>query len=169
MLPYWYKQMITYREGKHFFRSEAGQDLVFKHKDLFVIGMFESGYHPILNIRCRRYFLSLLYFFFLILPVKHNAVENRQPLSLYLAPTLSWYHQISICSSPICGVRLTNVPQVYISISFFPVLLPAGLTPVYNCFSSPWQPPCSPDNTEDGQVTSCQSPEKLSLVCYKST
>ena len=89
MLPYWYKQMITYREGKHFIRSEAGQDLVFKHKDLFVIGMFESGYHPILNIRCRRYFLSLLYFFFLILPVKHNAVENRQPLSLYLAPTLS--------------------------------------------------------------------------------
>ena len=89
MLPYWYKQMITYSEGKHFIRSEAGQDLVFKHKDLFVIGMFESGYHPILNIRCRRYFLSLLYFFFLILPVKHNAVENRQPLSLYLAPTLS--------------------------------------------------------------------------------
>ena len=55
LLPYWYKQMITYREGKHFHRSEAGQDLVFKHKDLFVIGMFQSGYHPILNIRCKHY------------------------------------------------------------------------------------------------------------------
>ena len=62
LLPYWYKQMITFREGKHFHRSEAGQDLVFKHKDLFVIGMFQSGYHPILNIRSKYYLIGLLSF-----------------------------------------------------------------------------------------------------------
>ena len=63
LLPYWYKQMITFREGKHFHRSEAGQDLVFKHKDLFVIGMFQSGYHPILNIRSKQQSARLLSFF----------------------------------------------------------------------------------------------------------
>ena len=39
------------QQGKQFTRSEGGEDIVFKHRDLFVIGMFESGYHPVLNIR----------------------------------------------------------------------------------------------------------------------
>ena len=39
------------KHGKHFIRGEGGQDIVFKHHELFVIGMFESGYHPVLNIR----------------------------------------------------------------------------------------------------------------------
>ena len=41
------------QQGKQFTRSEGGEDIVFKHRDLFVIGMFESGYHPVLNIRYR--------------------------------------------------------------------------------------------------------------------
>ena len=41
------------QQGKQFSRSEGGEDIVFKHRDLFVIGMFESGYHPVLNIRYR--------------------------------------------------------------------------------------------------------------------
>ena len=43
------------QQGKQFTRSEGGEDIVFKHRDLFVIGMFESGYHPVLNIRYRYY------------------------------------------------------------------------------------------------------------------
>ena len=51
MLPFWYRKMIRSSRGKHFIRAEGGDDIVFKHHELFVIGMFESGYHPVLNIR----------------------------------------------------------------------------------------------------------------------
>ena len=51
MLPFWYRQMISSKQGKHFFRAEGGNKIVFKHQELFVIGMFEKGYHPVLNIR----------------------------------------------------------------------------------------------------------------------
>ena len=52
MLPYWYRQMIRDRgPGGQFIRGEGGEDIVYKHRDLFVIGQFTSGYHPVLNIR----------------------------------------------------------------------------------------------------------------------
>jgi len=51
MLPFWYRQMISSKQGKHFRRAEGGDDIVFKHQELFAIGMFEKGYHPVLNIR----------------------------------------------------------------------------------------------------------------------
>ena len=35
-------------------------------------------------------------------------MENGEPLPLYLAPTLSRYHQISICST-ICEVTMTGL------------------------------------------------------------
>ena len=34
-------------------RGTEGESVVFKHTDFFVIGKFDSGYHPVLNIRCR--------------------------------------------------------------------------------------------------------------------
>ena len=52
MLPYWYRQMIRDQgPGGQFIRAEGGEDIVYKHRDLFVIGQFTSGYHPVLNIR----------------------------------------------------------------------------------------------------------------------
>ena len=64
MLPYWsdtwimldgdlllrYEQMLNHRLGRTFQRGKEGESLVFKHKEFFVIGMFGSGYHPVLNI-----------------------------------------------------------------------------------------------------------------------
>ena len=37
--------------GGQFVRAEGGEDVVYKHRDLFIIGQFTSGYHPVLNIR----------------------------------------------------------------------------------------------------------------------
>ena len=51
MLPYWYKQMIGYQKGRSFQRGEGGENIVYKHEDIFVIGRFEKGYHPVLNVR----------------------------------------------------------------------------------------------------------------------
>jgi len=50
MLPYWYKQMIENKQGKTFQRGLGGDHLVYKHEQFFVIGEFERGYHPLLNI-----------------------------------------------------------------------------------------------------------------------
>ena len=61
MLPYWYRQMIRDRgPGGQFIRAEGGEDIVYKHRDLFVIGQFTSGYHPVLNIRS-----GIIYYTFL--------------------------------------------------------------------------------------------------------
>ena len=51
MMPYWYRQMIGYKKGRSFQRGEGGEDIVYKHQDMFVIAKFEAGYHPVLNIR----------------------------------------------------------------------------------------------------------------------
>ena len=51
MMPYWYRQMIGYKKGRSFQRGSGGEDIVFKHEDMFVIAKFEQGYHPVLNIR----------------------------------------------------------------------------------------------------------------------
>ena len=51
MMPYWYRQMIGYKKGRLFQRGVGGEDIVFKHEDMFVIAKFEQGYHPVLNIR----------------------------------------------------------------------------------------------------------------------
>ena len=51
MLPYWYKQMIENKQGRTFQRGKGGKNLVYKHEKFFVIGNFETGYHPTINIR----------------------------------------------------------------------------------------------------------------------
>ena len=51
MLAYWYKQMIENKQGTNFQRGTPGEDLVFKHEKFFIIGHFDKGYHPFLNIR----------------------------------------------------------------------------------------------------------------------
>ena len=51
MLPYWYNQMIEHKQGRTFQRGLGGDHLVYKHEQFFVIGEFERGYHPLLNIR----------------------------------------------------------------------------------------------------------------------
>ena len=51
MLPYWYKQMIENKQGRAFQRGKGGKNLVYKHEKFFVIGNFETGYHPTINIR----------------------------------------------------------------------------------------------------------------------
>ena len=50
-MPYWYRQMIGYKRGRLFQRGCGGEDIVFKHEDMFVIAKFGQGYHPVLNIR----------------------------------------------------------------------------------------------------------------------
>ena len=63
MLPYWYRQMIRDRgPGGQFIRAEGGEDIVYKHRDLFVIGQFTSGYHPVLNIRSGKLYENFLEF-----------------------------------------------------------------------------------------------------------
>ena len=51
MLPYWYKQMIENKHGRNFQRGSPGSNLVYKHEKFFIIGHFDRGYHPVINIR----------------------------------------------------------------------------------------------------------------------
>ena len=51
MLPYWYKQMIDNKQGRTFQRGQPGHNLVYKHEKFFIIGHFDNGYHPVINIR----------------------------------------------------------------------------------------------------------------------
>ena len=51
MLPYWYKQMIENKHGRNFQRGLPGSHLVYKHEKFFIIGHFDRGYHPVINIR----------------------------------------------------------------------------------------------------------------------
>ena len=62
MLPYWYKQMIENQQGRTFQRGKGGENLIYKHEKFFVIGNFENGYHPIINIRLRIFLKYLTYF-----------------------------------------------------------------------------------------------------------
>ena len=50
MLPYWYKRMYDGDPGT-FKRGRAGQSIVYKHQDVFILGHLEHDrYQPILNI-----------------------------------------------------------------------------------------------------------------------
>ena len=50
MLPYWYKRMYDGEPGT-FKRGQAGQSIVYKHQDVFILGHLEKDtYHPVLNI-----------------------------------------------------------------------------------------------------------------------
>ena len=51
MLPYWYKQMIENDQGRNFQRGMPGDSLVYKHEKFFIMGHFDNGYHPTINIR----------------------------------------------------------------------------------------------------------------------
>ena len=51
MLPYWYKQMIENSQGRTFQRGQPGDNLVYKHEKFFIMGHFDNGYHPVINIR----------------------------------------------------------------------------------------------------------------------
>ena len=51
MLPYWYRQMIHNKMGRTFQRGQGGDNLVYKHEKFFILGHFQTGYHPVLNIR----------------------------------------------------------------------------------------------------------------------
>ena len=62
MLPYWYKQMIENQQGRTFQRGKGGENLIYKHEKFFVIGNFENGYHPIINIRLWIFVKYLCYF-----------------------------------------------------------------------------------------------------------
>lgn len=50
MLPYWYKQMIENDQGRNFQRGMPGDSLVYKHEKFFIMGHFDNGYHPTINI-----------------------------------------------------------------------------------------------------------------------
>ena len=50
MLPYWYKRMYAGDPGT-FRRGRAGDSLVYKHHDVFILGHLEKDtYEPVLNI-----------------------------------------------------------------------------------------------------------------------
>lgn len=50
MLPYWYKRMYEGEPGT-FKRGLAGQSIVYKHQDVFILGhLSKDTYHPVLNI-----------------------------------------------------------------------------------------------------------------------
>ena len=50
MLPYWYKRMYDGDPGT-FKRGRAGQSIVYKHQDVFILGHLERDrYQPVLNI-----------------------------------------------------------------------------------------------------------------------
>ena len=50
MLPYWYKRMYEGGPGS-FKRGRAGQSIVYKHQDVFILGTLQADtYHPVLNI-----------------------------------------------------------------------------------------------------------------------
>jgi len=50
MLPYWYQRMYSGDSGT-FTRGAAGEQLVYKHHDIFVLGsMTMDTYQPVLNI-----------------------------------------------------------------------------------------------------------------------
>ena len=50
MLPYWYKRMYEGEPGT-FKRGLAGQSIVYKHQDVFILGhLTQDTYHPVLNI-----------------------------------------------------------------------------------------------------------------------
>ena len=51
MLPYWYRRMYEGDPAGTFKRGVAGESLVFKHHDVFVLGHLETNtYEPVLNI-----------------------------------------------------------------------------------------------------------------------
>ena len=43
--------MIHNKMGRSFQRGQGGDSLVYKHEKFFILGNFQTGYHPILNIR----------------------------------------------------------------------------------------------------------------------
>lgn len=50
MLPYWYKRIYEGGPGSYK-RGKAGKSVVFKHKDVFILGhLQDETYHPVLNI-----------------------------------------------------------------------------------------------------------------------
>lgn len=50
MLPYWYKRMYDGDPGT-FKRGRAGQSIVYKHQDVFILGHLQPDtYQPVLNI-----------------------------------------------------------------------------------------------------------------------
>jgi len=50
MLPYWYKRMYEGDPGT-FKRGSAGQSIVYKHQDVFILGQLQrDAYQPVLNI-----------------------------------------------------------------------------------------------------------------------
>ena len=50
MLPYWYRRMYDGEPGT-FKRGQAGQSIVYKHQDVFILGHLQKDtYHPVLNI-----------------------------------------------------------------------------------------------------------------------
>ena len=50
MLPYWYKRMYDGDPGT-FKRGRAGQSIVYKHQDVFILGQLQMDtYQPVLNI-----------------------------------------------------------------------------------------------------------------------
>ena len=46
-----YRQLLAVPRGRGYGRGEAGAGIQIRHKQLFVIGRLEQGYHPVLNIR----------------------------------------------------------------------------------------------------------------------
>jgi len=49
-LPYWYKRMYDGDPGT-FKRGRAGQSIVYKHQDVFILGQLQMDtYQPVLNI-----------------------------------------------------------------------------------------------------------------------
>lgn len=50
MLPYWYRRMYEGESGA-FKRASAGDSIIFKHEEVFILGQLElDSYQPILNI-----------------------------------------------------------------------------------------------------------------------
>lgn len=51
MLPYWYRRMYEGDPAGTFKRGRAGDNLVFKHHDVFILGSMElDSYEPVLNV-----------------------------------------------------------------------------------------------------------------------
>ena len=51
MLPYWYRRMYEGDPSGTFKTGQAGESLVFKHHDVFILGhLEESTYEPVLNV-----------------------------------------------------------------------------------------------------------------------
>lgn len=51
MLPYWYRRMYEGDPAGTFKRGKAGQSLVYKHNEVFILGHLEvDTYQPVLNV-----------------------------------------------------------------------------------------------------------------------